>query len=44
MVSFDQVRQFVNNDVLKAQRVLLGEFEVDPDAGCLAVAGAPRAA
>src|SRR4051812_12893989 len=35
------MRHFVDDDVLKLERMLLGEFQVEPDVPRLAVAGAP---
>ena len=41
VAAFQQVGHLVDDDVLKAGGVFLGQFEVEPDAGRLAVAGAP---
>jgi hypothetical protein len=41
VMPFQQVRQFVDEDIFQALRRLLDKFEVQPDAAGLGVAGAP---
>jgi hypothetical protein len=41
VVPFDQVSEFVHDEIIEAPLGLLGEFEVQPDPTCLCVAAAP---
>ena len=41
MMPLDEMHEFVDDDVFEALDRLLGEFEVQPDAAGLRVAGAP---
>src|SRR6266851_3756824 len=41
MMALEQVNHFMDNDVLQAMHGFLDEFEIQPDATCLNIAGTP---
>jgi hypothetical protein len=41
MISFDEVHEFVNNDIFEALYRLLSEFEIQPDATSFDATGSP---